>query len=280
MAPIRPLSASLWAPGATCPSGQGVTVVVDFGTLGGGVQVRCVTEPVSSGFDALTKAGFAYTGTQRFPGLLCRIDDKPADDPCVNAPPANRYWAYWIASEPGGTWTYSDTGAGTRTPPPGSVEGWAFSDGCVRTPGSGPCPSPPTTRPPATTSTAPPPPTAPGVGSAGSPAPTTQVGPGSLQAEEQEEAVGPTTTTVVDGATGSTSTTLQDEGERLDDRAPQPGERGDDEVVASADSAATARGGGGGSPLGALVGVGVVVALAAAGAITARHRRAGDGAGG
>ena len=128
--------------------------MVDFGTLPGGVQVVCVTGSVTSGFDALQQAGFAWTGTQRFPSLICRIDGQPASDPCVSTPPANRYWSYWTASGPGATWVYSDQGAGTRVPPAGSVDGWAFVDGCERTPGSGPCPSSTTTRPATTTTTA------------------------------------------------------------------------------------------------------------------------------
>jgi len=125
-----------------CHGDGGVTVVVDFGVLGGGVHTRCAPEPVSSGFDALTKAGFTYSGTVRFPGLLCRIDGKPSaqQDPCYNAPSPSFYWAYWTAPEPGGEWTYSDMGAGNRDPAPGTVEGWAFSKGCTRKPGApSPC---------------------------------------------------------------------------------------------------------------------------------------------
>lgn len=120
-----------------CEGDSGVTVVVDFGTLGGGVATRCAPEPVSSGFDALARAGFTYEGTARFPGLLCRIDGKPSakQDACQSAPSSSYYWAYWTASTPGGAWTYSDMGAGNRDPAPGSVEGWAFSDGCKRQPG-------------------------------------------------------------------------------------------------------------------------------------------------
>lgn len=132
-------AAPSWAaPAGACEGDSGVTVVVDFGTLGGGVETRCAPEPVSSGFDALARAGFTYEGTARFPGLLCRIDGKPSakQDACQSAPSPSYYWAYWTASTPGGAWTYSDMGAGNRDPAPGSVEGWAFSDGCKRQPGA------------------------------------------------------------------------------------------------------------------------------------------------
>ena len=255
------------APTAACAAGSdGVTVVVDFGNLPGGVQIRCVTEPVSSGFDALVKAGFTYSGAQRFPGLLCRIDGRPADDPCVNAPPPDRYWAYWTASEPGGAWTYSDLGAGNRTPPPGSVEGWAFSEGCTRKPQGPPCPSATTTTRPRPTTT-----TAPGSGSgggasgpgAGASTPTPDAGPGSS---------GSTTTT---GGLTSTTTT---EASRAN--APAPGEEGDDDRdLAAGDPPAAPAGDsddGGGSAGGALVGAGLAGALGAAAWVTAR-RRSADG---
>ena len=105
---------------------SGVTVVVDFQELGGGVNVVCASGPVSSGLDALTRAGISYRTAQRFPGFVCRIADRPATDPCVNASPASAYWTYWIAA-PGGTWCYATLGAGNRQPPPGTFEGWSFS---------------------------------------------------------------------------------------------------------------------------------------------------------
>lgn len=253
-------------PAAACPVGDGITVVVDFGPLGGGVQIRCVTTSVSSGFDALEKAGFTYAGAQRFPGLLCRIDGKPADDPCVSAPPSNRYWAYWTATAPGGSWTYSDQGAGNRVPPPGSVEGWAFSAGCDRQPGAGPCPGGTTTtttayRPPETPTTAMP--------SGGGRTP-----PSATAAAGVAEAPGESSTTTKPGA--ETTTT------RASDRAPAAGEPGDDEVSALAGAVAArdsgdADGASGGSAAGAVVGALAVLGLGGAGLMTARRRRGVEG---
>ena len=45
----------------------------------------CASGPVSSGLDACARAGISYRTAQRFPGFVCRIADKPASDPCVNA---------------------------------------------------------------------------------------------------------------------------------------------------------------------------------------------------
>ncbi len=133
-----------------CTGTSGVTVVVDFQELGGGVNVVCASGPVSSGLDALTRAGISYRTAQRFPGFVCRIADKPASDPCVNPSPPSAYWAYWIAA-PGGTWCYATLGAGSRQPPPGTFEGWSFSLDKV----AAKIPPPRFTPPAATTSPAP-----------------------------------------------------------------------------------------------------------------------------
>lgn len=116
-----------------CAGDEGVTVVVDFGTLGGGVQTRCAKEPVTSGFNALSGAEFRAKVDPR--GFLCSIDDLPGNWPSNCKPPSDYYWSYWLAPEPGGEWTYSGSGAGGRDPEPGSVDGWAFVDGCSRKPG-------------------------------------------------------------------------------------------------------------------------------------------------
>ena len=121
--PAAPAAAD---PTGPCTDTTGVTVVVDFQELGHGTYVGCAAQPVASGFDALTRAGFEYRTTTRFPGFLCRIEDKPESDSCFTTSPANAYWSYWIAPR-GGAWCYSNIGAGARVPPPGSVEGWSFA---------------------------------------------------------------------------------------------------------------------------------------------------------
>lgn len=102
---------------------DGVTVVVDFQELGGGVNVRCAPQPVTSGFDALRRAAISY---DQYQGFVCRIAGKPEEGPCDRYPPANAYWAYWTAT-PGGQWVYSKFGAGSRKPAAGSYDGWSFS---------------------------------------------------------------------------------------------------------------------------------------------------------
>ncbi|MBB5872562.1 hypothetical protein F4553_005996 [Allocatelliglobosispora scoriae] len=110
---------------AACSGSTGVTVIVDNGSLGGGTTVACALGDPTSGLTALTGAGFSYAFVPRFPGFICRINSLP--NPC-NGAPATAYWSYWHAT-PGGTWSYSGSGAGSYNPAPGTVEGWAFGAG-------------------------------------------------------------------------------------------------------------------------------------------------------
>jgi len=151
------------AAAAGCSTASGVTVVVDFASLGGGVVVGCASGDPSSGVAALQAAGFVVTGTQVY-GLafVCRIDGKPtaAQDACVVTPPASASWSYWHA-QPGGSWSFSSVGASSYNPALGTVEGWAFGSGSapsIAPPALPPPPPPPPTRPPVqpTTQTRPP----------------------------------------------------------------------------------------------------------------------------
>ena len=253
-------AAAVTAAGA-CNDSTGITVVVDLTAFDGGVQVRCAPQPVATGFDALKRAGFTYQGTVRFPGLLCRIDGEPSSDPCQGAPPPNAYWAYWHAPR-GGDWTYSTSGAGSRKPPPGSVEGWAFGDEAQ--PGIDPpaAPATTTTRPASPTTTRPP------TGSGGA---TPSPGPTGGSAPAVAGATATTTTSSSVSDDGSTTTTSADRKSTAaaDDRT------GDDELAGApvSDGGSSSDGG---SPVGAAVGLVVALGLGAAGIRSARRRAAGE----
>ncbi|TWE11245.1 ABC transporter substrate-binding protein [Rudaeicoccus suwonensis] len=160
-----------------CTTSTGVTVVVDFQQLGGGVVVRCAPSiPAGgTGLDALQNAGVPYAGVARWgDAFICRLFNKPSatqtlpvtGDPsykeaCVNTPPASAYWSYWFAPN-GGTWTYSQFGVTNRSAIKGGFEGWSFS--LNATAGSNPPPriapvrpqtSSPTPTPTTTSTTAP-----------------------------------------------------------------------------------------------------------------------------
>jgi hypothetical protein len=128
---------------AACP---GVAVVVDFRTLGGGAQTGCAPGDPSSGLTTLTGAGFTYSFVPHQLGLVCQINGKP--DPCNGAQPT-AYWSYWHAT-PGGSWIYSNLGAGSYNPVPGAVEGWSFGAGQPPSiaPPAAVAPPPATTQPP------------------------------------------------------------------------------------------------------------------------------------
>ncbi|HVJ96366.1 MAG TPA: hypothetical protein VNC41_06005, partial [Acidimicrobiia bacterium] len=111
-----------------CTTTNGVTVIVDFKALGGGVQRGCAINP-ASGLDALQKAGFGTAGTNRWGNaFVCRIDGKPGNPPeaCLDTPPGNAYWAYYTAKPTDAGWKYVSLAATLTRPAPGSIEGWAF----------------------------------------------------------------------------------------------------------------------------------------------------------
>jgi hypothetical protein len=150
-----------------------VTVVVEFHELGRGSAQSCVADGGGRAAARLLKdAGYALDYVQRFPGFVCRIDGVPADDPCVNTPPADAYWGLWWSDGTTGKWTYSSLGAASLTVPAGGYVAmvWDGSAGTVA-PTAGapvhPTPSPTPTRRPTPTPTPAPTPTTP------TPAPTT-----------------------------------------------------------------------------------------------------------
>ena len=263
-APERSGGVAVAAPSSgACADPSGVTVVVDFGAFGGGVEVRCAGWPVADGYDALRRAGFTVTDTTRFPGLLCKIDGLPSDQACVAAPPPDAHWGYSYA-ERGGSWTYSSQGARARDVEPGDVEGWAF--GKAARPAIAPPAPPPTTTvappppaPPATTAPAPAAPP-PGPASAPSSVPTPAVpgepgdeAPSGGDAERQ----GPRATAIDDGA---------------DDPADGDLSAGPDDTRLAASQQAA--GPGSGSPLPAVATAAVVAALVGGGVAIRRRRGA------
>ena len=118
------LSLASIAQAASCGDIAGVTIVVEYGDPVG-TSIGCAAGDPATGLEALKTSGHGYTFVPRHPGFVCTIDARP--DPCNNGP-ANAYWSYWHA-QPGGSWSYASTGAGSYDPPPGSVDGWAFGSG-------------------------------------------------------------------------------------------------------------------------------------------------------
>ncbi|HEX7307534.1 hypothetical protein [Lentzea sp.] len=229
---------------------DGVTVVVDFRGLGGGVQQGCAPGSPGSGVAALTAAGFGYTYASRQPGFVCRINAKPGTDAdkCVNASPATAYWSYWHAPA-GGAWSYSNQGAATFVPSRGTVEGWAFGAG--EQPGIAP-PAAPAPQPPAPPQVpAPPPP------------------PAGQPPVQQPPAVTTTTTTVAPPVSSSAATTSASTSTTSSSSAAETSAVADRSTPVAQEKSGSGR-------LWTVLGVLVIVALAVTGLLVARRRRGAE----
>lgn len=123
-------------PVGDCTTTSGVIVAVDFGHWGGPVLRSCGTTP-TTGYDLLNQGGWQTVGTQHDgPGFICRIGyagyqggtqyPTPSQQSCVLTPPASAYWAFWYANPGQNGWNYSQLGATSMDPEPGSVELWTF----------------------------------------------------------------------------------------------------------------------------------------------------------
>jgi hypothetical protein len=123
-------------PLSKCTATTGVIVAVDFGHWGGPVLRSCGTTP-TTGYALLNQGGWNSAGTEHDgPGFICRIGysgyhhgtqyPTPRQQACVQTPPANAYWAFWQAGRGQDSWTYSQDGAMSDRPGPGSVTLWVF----------------------------------------------------------------------------------------------------------------------------------------------------------
>ncbi len=114
---------------APCSGENGVSVVVDFNSLGGGVQQVCVAggggDAASSLFPA---AGYPLNYASRQPGFVCRVSGKPTTDPCVNTAPAGAFWGLWWSDGDASSWTYSSLGAGALNVPDGGMVAFSYDD--------------------------------------------------------------------------------------------------------------------------------------------------------
>ena len=112
------------ADAAVCGTASGVTVVVDFHQLGGGVPTFCDSGGAGENAEQqFADAGFALTPVDG-EDFVCRIDGKPVTD-CSRTPPADAYWSLWWSDGKSGEWKYSSVaGKALKVPDGGYV---AFS---------------------------------------------------------------------------------------------------------------------------------------------------------
>ncbi|MGW3335093.1 hypothetical protein ACWDF9_31675 [Streptomyces rubiginosohelvolus] len=119
-----------------CTTSSGVVLAVDFSHWGGPVYRSCGTTP-TTGYELLNQGGWRTTGTGHDgPAFICRIGysghqggkqyPTSQQEDCVLTPPASAYWSYWHADPGENTWEYSQLGAMSYRPRPGSVDLWIF----------------------------------------------------------------------------------------------------------------------------------------------------------
>jgi hypothetical protein len=127
-AAARPLS--------TCTATTGAIIAVDFAHWGGPVLRSCGSTP-TTGYVLLNQGGWETTGTEHDgPEFICRIGysgyrhgaqyPTASHDACVQTPSATAYWASWLAGPGQNSWSYSQYGAMSTHPRPGSVVLWVF----------------------------------------------------------------------------------------------------------------------------------------------------------
>jgi hypothetical protein len=135
--PVLSVGTAAPAHAAACPTGAGVTVVVDFNQLGGEVQEKC---DGSGGGDSaaslFSSNGFPLTYAQRQPGFVCRVSGVPTSDPCVNTSPTNAYWVLYWSDGKSGTWSYSSLGAASLKVPNGGYVAFSWKQGSAAAPPS------------------------------------------------------------------------------------------------------------------------------------------------
>ena len=258
-----------------------VAFVIDFGSLGPPV-VGCVQVPsTDNGYYAL--AAFTAERGEATPiynnaDLLCSINGEPANAPAVcgdRVPGGYDYWSYWHGTT--GSWVYASTGASADVQN-GDVEGWRYETEAASNPNDPPpapapdyasicgsVPSPSTTSPVSATTLPPAVATPTSPGSAG----------GSAVPKGSGFAPGTSTPTTATRGASSTSTqpisttTAPGHETTVPSNASAPG--AESQSLRAADTADHQGSGGGAVP--ALIGVLLVLALAA-GAVFGWRRRA------
>lgn len=126
---------------AACSGSTGVSVVVDFRELGGGVQQACAPDGAGRTAASLfSQTGFPLTRVQSQPGFVCRVSGAPSNDPCVQTPPDTAYWGLWSSDGMTGDWGYASRGVDGLTVPDGGAVGfsWKQGSGAAAPPGAAP----------------------------------------------------------------------------------------------------------------------------------------------
>ncbi|MGA8987239.1 MAG: hypothetical protein WB461_04365, partial [Aeromicrobium sp.] len=123
---------------AACPSGTGVTVVVNS-------SIRCDSSGSSPAASNFTRAGHSLNSAR---GFVCDIDGYPSSAPCRGTAPADHYWGLFWADGKGGGWNYASVGAYSLKVPSGGWVAFKFQNSSSKSyPGVRPYPAPPAPAP-------------------------------------------------------------------------------------------------------------------------------------
>lgn len=120
------------AASAGCSGSSGVTAVVDFNELGGGVTAGCDGNGAGkAAAQVFSDAGYSLTFVQQDPGFVCRVSGKPENNPCVRTPPATAYWSLWWSDGRSGEWAYASSGVTSLEVPDGGYVAlaWHYGEG-------------------------------------------------------------------------------------------------------------------------------------------------------
>jgi len=174
-----------------CSTASGVSVVVDFHELGGGLQQVCDVGGGGQKASALfPDNGFPLTYVQRQPGFVCQVSGAPADDPCVNTPPPDAYWGVWWSDGTSSGWSYSSVGVGSLTIPDGGAVALSWNGSSTKSPPGAPPPqhesAEPSNKPEPTRSPSQPPTSGGGTSGGGSTSSTTPTTDPSASAEARD----------------------------------------------------------------------------------------------
>jgi hypothetical protein len=127
--PVAPAQA------AYCSGGAGVSVLVDYGALGGGTATGCGGgASVASG--AFAKAGFELIQDH---GFVCKVEKKPTNGECKGT---DSYWGFFV-SDDGKGWVYASLGVYGQAVDSGDSVALVWqSTTKQRKPGQAPAPAP------------------------------------------------------------------------------------------------------------------------------------------
>lgn len=135
--PAARVAASGTGHDGACSPEEGVTVVVRTPEE---TVIRCAVGDPESGEAALEAAGVKVTHDKN--GMICQLavagEPFPREEKgwtCGDFDGTN-FWAYFQATQPGGTWSFATKAANQTDPKPGQVEGWSWGAGEADLPGA------------------------------------------------------------------------------------------------------------------------------------------------